>query len=1177
MRPKPASYCLAAVLFAGGLAFVGQNHSRGQESQSAGAASRPVTSLELGEIYDLQAQQRFENGLTVEEQSRLVKLASRSVLADADCPLPSSEPTAPFYLKLRSPMTQDFSASLRAAGVSFIGYAAEHTHFVRAVDAAALPGIRALIQNNSNVAGTALQSPEDICDPKAWPMVNNLAFASGEFRILFWKDVKPIAALELLEAFDAPILEASTDGDGGYDLETPFIDTRLDRPALLAFVASPLVEWIQTRPIWRSQNTVSAALSNAAATDVGPSTSYNLDGTGLVAGVWDGGTGRDTHQAAQGAPSPSPINNGTKRIIKGTALGLDGGSTSSHPTHVIGTIMGDGTGNSAARGYAPKVCVASYDWNSMESERRVARHTWRHVADNHSYGNAGGGTGGYDSSAQASDIDIRDILLNMCKSAGNDGSGDNTCTDDTCMKNAFVIGSTGDSGTISGFSSRGPSDDGRLLPHYCANGEELLSHGSGSDTSFVQSGWSGTSMSSPSACGSLVLLAQLFKRENSNRYFSPDVARAVVALTAEDRGNTGPDYRYGFGIVDCKRAADLILADKATSGRHIVHGTIRQGETVDFPVTVTSSATPLRVVLSWLDIYASTGAGTKLINDLDLELIHPNGTTINYPWRGLTATGSQTHVWTRTDANRRDNIELATVDTPATGNWTVRVRGFNIPATPQSGVPNLSTGFVLTCERPLTINKVVREDALNTGSAVNIPDNSATGISRTFNISGVTGTVSAVRVYVDIKHTRRSDIRIQLRHPDTTTLLIEQNGSTRRDLLAIIPDTRQNQSDISSFIGKGVNGTWTVIVSDQASGSTGALNYLTLEVDVDGGGTANTPPNADAGVDQNVNEGTAVNLNGTGSRDPDMDTLSFSWAQIGGPTVTLTGGTTATPSFTAPQVTVNTALTFRLTVDDGNGGTDTDDVVVTVLNVVAPNTPPNANAGTDYSLDEDTQGTLNGSGSSDPDLDVLTYAWTQISGPAVTLTGAGTVTATFLAPQVAASTPLTFRLTVNDGRGGTDTDDIVVTVLDVPVNQPPTANAGADQNVAYGQVVTLDGAGSTDPENDTLTYAWVQIGGTTSVTLGSSTTVSTTFTAPAVDDTLIFQLLVDDGNGNTALDTVTIEVRATAGGGSGGSGGGGGKGGGGGCSTDDRQGWLWLGLAALALPALLRRREVVTK
>lgn len=97
-------------------------------------------------------------------------------------------------------------------------------------------------------------------------------------------------------------------------------------------------------------------------------------------------------------------------------------------------------------------------------------------------------------------------------------------------------------------------------------------------------------------------------------------------------------------------------------------------------------------------------------------------------------------------------------------------------------------------------------------------------------------------------------------------------------------------------------------------------------------------------------------------------------------------------------------------------------------------------------------------------------------------------------------------------------------------NQPPVADAGTDYIVPPGAVVTFDGSGSYDPDGDTLTYSWVQTGGTNTVNLGDATFAQPTLAAPATPDFLTFQLTVDDGHGHTDSDTVTIGVSTSAGG-----------------------------------------------
>jgi len=192
--------------------------------------------------------------------------------------------------------------------------------------------------------------------------------------------------------------------------------------------------------------------------------------------------------------------------------------------------------------------------------------------------------------------------------------------------------------------------------------------------------------------------------------------------------------------------------------------------------------------------------------------------------------------------------------------------------------------------------------------------------------------------------------------------------------------------------------------------------------------TSNQLPLANAGPDQNVNEGVVVTLGGANSSDPEGGALVYSWSQVSGTAVTLSNPSAAQTTFASPNVGPNgETLGFQLTVTDSGGLQSADTCLVNVLWV---NQPPIAKAGSDQNVNEGTMVTLNGAGSSDPDGSALFYEWTQMSGPPVTLSSPSVAQPTFLAPGVGeAGESLTFQLTVTDSVGLFTRDSCIVNVV----------------------------------------------------------------------------------------------------------------------------------------------------
>ncbi len=274
----------------------------------------------------------------------------------------------------------------------------------------------------------------------------------------------------------------------------------------------------------------------------------------------------------------------------------------------------------------------------------------------------------------------------------------------------------------------------------------------------------------------------------------------------------------------------------------------------------------------------------------------------------------------------------------------------------------------------------------------------------------------------------------------------------------------------------------------------------------------NVAPTADAGPDQVLDAGTIVTLDGSASRDPNEDSLRFSWRQAGGDPVQIQGADRAQASFVPWN---SGALRFELVVCDAELCSLPDAVEVVVHGT---NHVPTAVAGPDLTANVFETVVLDGSASSDPDGDALEFFWTQVDGPEqVALEGSAEARARF-EPWKAGL--YRFELVVSDGEDSSLPDSVAVTVLDG--NRRPVAVAAAPARVRVGDWVSLDGSRSYDPDRDPLTWQWSQIRGTR-VALSGADSPAAGFYA-VLEGTVEFELVVRDRQVPSAPARVAVII-----------------------------------------------------
>ena len=442
-------------------------------------------------------------------------------------------------------------------------------------------------------------------------------------------------------------------------------------------------------PAFSTQNSSNRVITQADDVQDAP---YGLTGQGVSVMVYDGGKAY-THGDFGGRLTPR-----------------DTSSTSNHATHVSGTIGGDGSGSAGTnRGMAPGVIIESYgfeqegglqegflytDPGDLELDYGNAINAYGCVLANNSIGTntAPNGfpcewTGNYGVTSNLIDHvasgglggDIRIVWAN-----GNERQTDrcglfyNTTAPPACAKNHITVGAlNSNDDSVTSFTSWGPCDDGRIKPDVSAPG--CQSDDDGGVTSCSSSGgyttMCGTSMASPTVCGLSALILQDFRAQYPEY---PDMAghtlKALLAHTAWDGGNTGPDCQYGYGSVRVKDAIDHMRAG------NFAEKTIADGETIEVLIVVDAGQNQVKATIAWNDYPATPLVIPSLVNDIDMKIIDPSGAT-HWPWALVPGDPGAPAV--RNAADHLNNIEQVQIDNAVPGVYRVVISGTSIAQGPQ--------------------------------------------------------------------------------------------------------------------------------------------------------------------------------------------------------------------------------------------------------------------------------------------------------------------------------------------------------------------------------------------------------------------------------------------------------------------------------------------------------------
>ncbi|MEM6263990.1 MAG: S8 family serine peptidase [Bacteroidota bacterium] len=364
---------------------------------------------------------------------------------------------------------------------------------------------------------------------------------------------------------------------------------------------------------------------------------------------------------------------------------LRAGSDGGHGDGVAGIMLGAGNLDPTMAGMATGAeLYVLRGWDAVNNAPTLHQNNNVRLTSS-SLGN--GCNAGYTTFAQTADNHIyQNPGLIHIFSAGNSGrancsygagTGWGTITGgNKAGKNVIAVANLFADDSREGSSSRGPTRDGRLKPEIAANGQNQRS----TDENNTYQTFGGTSGAAPGISGVMAQLIQAYRSLNMNQDPPSALMKALMLNGADDKGNPGPDYSFGFGRVNARKSYE------ALTNRWYVFDTIAQNGIKLHNITVPANTVQLKVMIYWHDPAAAPMAGKILINDIDFGVTDPMFTSFQPLVLNPTPSVAALSAPAVPGRDTMNNMEQVVINSPMAGIYNVGVNGTAIPQGPQGYV-----------------------------------------------------------------------------------------------------------------------------------------------------------------------------------------------------------------------------------------------------------------------------------------------------------------------------------------------------------------------------------------------------------------------------------------------------------------------------------------------------------